>query len=258
MPNAAAADCARRPPPTPRLRSPRARRGSRAAQPPRGQKGSALRALYASAIFERDDLAIPHADDAAGVGGDFARVRDQHERLPVLAVQPVDQLHELGGGIGIQVARRFVGEDDGRLGRQRTRDRHSLLLTARQLARAVAQPVLEPDDFERPQRPPPRFTRGTPGQQQRQLDVLERVQHGQQVVALEYETHPPRTLVRLLAVRQLGQPLTLEQHIARFEVLKAGQTVQQCRLATARWSDDGHDLTAIDLQIYAPQRRYPP
>ena len=97
----------------------------------------------------------------------------------------------------------------------------------------MTQAVLEPDYFERPQRPSSRFTRGTPGQQKRQLDILECVQHGQQVVALEHETHPPRSLVRLLTVRQLGQPLALEQHIPRFEILEAGQTVQQCRLSTA-------------------------
>ena len=60
--------------------------------------------------------------------------------------------------------------------RQRARDRHALLLAARQLARPVPQAILEPDHLERAHRPPPRLADRPPGQQQRQLDVLERVQ----------------------------------------------------------------------------------
>ena len=109
----------------------------------------------------------------------------------------------------VQVAGRLVGEDHRWLGRQRARDRHALLLAARQLARPVPQAVLEPDHLERAQRPPPRLARRTPREQQRQLDVLERVQHGQQVVALEHEAHAPRAVVGLLPIGQPRQAAAL-------------------------------------------------
>ena len=66
--------------------------------------------------------------------GELEVVRDVHDRL-ALGVQTLEQLEHLGRGDGVQVARRLVADDELRVGRERARDRHALLLAARQLCR---------------------------------------------------------------------------------------------------------------------------
>src|ERR1051326_4105322 len=121
-----------------------------------------------------DDLAIAHAHHAAGVPRHLARVRDQHKRLAVVAVQRVNQRHDLFGGVRIEIPGRLVGKDHRGLSRQRPRNRDALLLAARQFARPVPQPVFQPDHLQRTRRTPPRLCRRAPRQEQRQFNVLER------------------------------------------------------------------------------------
>jgi hypothetical protein len=62
--------------------------------------------------------------------GDFAGVGDQDEGLAVVVVEAIDELHDLFGRVGVEVACWLVGEDDGWFGRQGTGDRYALLLAA--------------------------------------------------------------------------------------------------------------------------------
>ena len=87
----------------------------------------------------------------------------------------------------------------GRL-RERPGDRDALLLSARQLARPVLEPVRQADggdDGVEPRR------LGLPaGERHRQRDVLERVERGDEVVGLEDEAD--------LVAAQLGELLVVE------------------------------------------------
>ena len=71
--------------------------------------------------------------------------------------------------------------DDG------ARDGDALLLTARELARVVVHAVLEADHAQRRLRALLALGREQLGEQERQLDVLERGEHRHQVVRLEDE-----------------------------------------------------------------------
>ena len=66
-----------------------------------------------------------------------------------LALQPAQQLHDLGAGAAVEVAGRLVGEHQRRLADDGPRDRHPLPLAAGQLVRPVAEPVPEPDPLQR-------------------------------------------------------------------------------------------------------------
>ena len=59
----------------------------------------------------------------------------------------------------VEVARRLVGEQHGRVGRQRARHRRALLLAARELARAMMHAPAEPDALEQRRRAAPRLPR---------------------------------------------------------------------------------------------------
>ena len=110
--------------------------------------------------------------------------------MPRSSLQPLEDLHHLDAGAGVEVAGRLVGEQDRRLGHQRARDRDALLLAARQLVGMMLGRFSRPDRGQRRHRPPPALRRRDAAVvrvQQRQLDVLERRRARQQVEALEHE-----------------------------------------------------------------------
>src|ERR687883_1530576 len=79
-----------------------------------------------------DDLAVGEDEQPVGVGGGGRVVRDHDDRLAELVDGAAQQVEDLAGGLGVEVAGRLVGEDDGGLARQRTGDGDALLLAARE------------------------------------------------------------------------------------------------------------------------------
>src|ERR1041385_4627442 len=76
-------------------------------------------------------------------------VRYHDDRLLEFGIQPMQQLERLLSVLRIEVARGLVGDEDGRIGDDRPRDRYALLLTAGQLPRVVMHAVGEADDAQR-------------------------------------------------------------------------------------------------------------
>ena len=58
------------------------------------------------------------------------------------------------GGSAIEVAGRFVTQEQPRIPDERPRDRHTLPLAARELARPMIDSIAEPDLFDQPARSP--------------------------------------------------------------------------------------------------------
>src|SRR5205085_504099 len=128
------------------------------------------------------DEAVAHAHDAFGVRGDVRLVRDHHDGLAEV-VEALKDRKDLRARSRVQVSRRLVREDHRRVVQERARDRDALLLTAGELARAVVDPVAEADLLERSERAlAPLFA--VAAVEERQLDVLDRVQSREQVVGL--------------------------------------------------------------------------
>ncbi len=137
----------------------------------------------------RHDAAVAEADDARAVLRDLVLVRDDDDRDAALALELLKDLHHLDTGARVEVARRLVREQDRRLGHQRARDRHALLLAARQLIRMMVRAVGEPDRGERRHRLLPSLARRAlvAVVEQRQLDVLDGRRSRQQIEALKHE-----------------------------------------------------------------------
>jgi hypothetical protein len=93
------------------------------------------------------DAAVAHDDIAFGVAGDVEFVRD-HDEGDALVVEPAEGIHDLDAGAGVEVAGRFVGQDEGRLHDEGTGDGDPLLLAAGELVGEVIGAVAEPDQFE--------------------------------------------------------------------------------------------------------------
>ena len=88
-------------------------------------------------------------DAAAGVVG------DHDDGLAELVDGAAEQAQHLAAGARVEVARRLVGEQHGRLGDERPGDGDALLLAAGELGRTVRQAVGEADRLDH--RPPPRL-----------------------------------------------------------------------------------------------------
>ena len=75
-------------------------------------------------------------------------MRDEHERDAKFFVDIFEQTQDGLRGHGIQRTGRFIAEHDGWIVDERTRDRNTLLLTARKLRGILVRLIGKPDQFE--------------------------------------------------------------------------------------------------------------
>src|SRR5579883_1249228 len=116
------------------------------------------------------------------------RVSD-HDDGGSLPVQLREQLHHLLSRRGIEVTGRLVGENQFGSGDHGTGDRHTLLLTSRELLRSVARPVRDLHALESLAHPHLALTgRDVLVIEQRELYVLEDIELIDQIEALEDES----------------------------------------------------------------------
>src|SRR5215207_685266 len=72
-------------------------------------------------------LAVADGDDAVRARGDVVLVRDDDDGVP-LAVQPLEEGHDFRARLGVERARRLVGEQNRRVVDERARDGDALAL----------------------------------------------------------------------------------------------------------------------------------
>ena len=106
-----------------------------------------------------DDRAVAHLDHARRALGDGAVVRHEDDREPLVAPEPLDRLHHLVAGGRVEVAGGLVREQHARLVGERTRDRHALLLAARELGGKVVRARRRDPPGEQLVGPPPALAR---------------------------------------------------------------------------------------------------
>ena len=126
------------------------------------------------------------AIDDVGDGGQLRIVRHEHERRAARPVHLEQQVDDVAARRAVEVAGRLVGQQDRRVVRERPRDRHALLLAARELRRVVMAAVRQ----ARPRRAAPRARAPRAGHARdlhRHQHVLERRQRRDQVKELEDE-----------------------------------------------------------------------
>jgi len=87
-----------------------------------------------------DDVAIAHDHGPLAKTGDVRLVRD-HDDRQAHAVEVLEDAHDLDAGPGIEVAGRFVSQQQFRPVDQRTADGDPLLLAAGELVGMMSGPV---------------------------------------------------------------------------------------------------------------------
>ena len=95
--------------------------------------------------------------------GDLCRVSimsDHQQRCAKIGIQPLQQIKNVRRRCRVQIAGRFVGDDNFGVGNDCPCDADSLFLPAGKLPRIVACPVQQFDRFERNLNAPPSFDTG--------------------------------------------------------------------------------------------------
>src|SRR5438477_4978845 len=195
----------------------------------------------------------------------FGRVRivsHHDDRLLVFVVEPLQQGEHFAGRLCVEIASRLVGEQERRVGDYGARDGHSLLLPAGELARVVLLAVAEGDDPERRHHVIAALLFRQVREQQRQFDVLERGQDGNQVVQLKDESDVPCAPCGERALRETADLGLADANGATSGPIDSGKQVEQRRLARTRRSHqtkkiplghaDRHALEHRNLDCVAP------
>src|SRR5207253_1312118 len=138
-----------------------------------------------------------------------------------------------------------------RVGDDRARDRHALLLPAGELARGVIGAVGERDQLERNLDAPPALRLSQGREQQWQLDVLGGGEHRHQVVELEDEpdvARPPGGALRLAHAADVraGHP-----HGPGGGLIDSGDEIEQGRLAGPRRAHQSFERAFRNVQVDA-------
>src|SRR4051812_10352769 len=201
------------------------------------------------------DQSIAHGNDALRVLRDVGFVRNQDDSLAAV-VQRLKDAHDLFGRARVEVAGRLVGEKHGRIGHERARDRHALLLASRKLRRMIVLAPFESDAMERIHRGlVALFARPAEvSVNERELDILDCRRAREQIEALKNEAD--------LRVPDDGALVAIERRdVDAVELVRAvsgtvetPEDVHQRRLAGAGRSHDRQELALIDDEVDARKR----
>ena len=172
---------------------------------------------------------------------------DHHQRRSQFPVEFEHQRHHLLAGRVVEAAGRLVREQQRRLLHEGPRQRHALLLAARQHPRIVRQPLPQPDALEH--LPGLRAGIALTAQLQRQHHVLQRRQVGQQLEALEHEAQVRAAQRGAAVLVEREHVLPTQPHRAFGRRVQAREDGQQRALARARGADDGDRLPGLQLEI---------
>ncbi len=167
------------------------------------------------------------------------------------------QLHDLVRALAVEIARWFIRDDQKRIGDDRPRDAHALLLPAGELSRSMAVTIAESDEIERGQHLLFAFRGRQRQKEQRQLDVLVRGQHGQQVIELKDKADVPRPPLGEFPFRHLGDAVRPDPNFPFARPIKPGNQVQQRRFAAAAGAHQADEFARHDFQIQAAEDIHP-
>ena len=164
------------------------------------------------------------SDHPVAFGGQRGIVSDEHERRAARAFQREDEIDDASPRFRVEIAGRFVSEEDRGIGRQSAGERHSLLLAAGKLSRIMALPVFETDG--RKFRHSAREGFCNSGEFQRNGYVFQRRHGGDQMKRLEHDANSgaAKPCERVFAeLREVG---AVDLDTSRVRPLQAGDCHQ--------------------------------
>ena len=193
-----------------------------------------------------DPAAVHHRDQVGGGHRLGLVVGDVHRGVAVFVVQPPDLEAHLLAQIGVEVGQRLVEQQRLRFHDQRPRQRHALLLAARQFARITLGQYFELGGGEDRLELPGDGVAVELAQPQAVDDVFRHRHVRPQRVALEDHRH--LALLGRQRPRFRGHQPVADMDFAVGGFQKAGHQPQCGGLAAARRSEQAHQLAMVDAQ----------
>src|SRR3989442_1572881 len=190
-------------------RATRSARASAGARPPRARR----RAGRGGREGSSGNGARPGGGEGRPGGGGGAirhshhlsAVRDHDHGLALLPDQPVEEAQDLGGGIGVEIARRLISQDERRVVRERPRDGQSLLLASGEQIGIAAETIGQANMSQEIARAPAARGVGAATELEGEEHVLLHRQHGDQVEELEDEADVLAAEERAVALGERAQ-----------------------------------------------------
>lgn len=198
----------------------------------------------------RRDQAVANDHRALGVLGHVGLVGHEEDRRAG-RVEVGEQRQDLVARGRVQVAGRLVRQQQRGLHGERAGDGRALLLAARHLAGPAVALVGQADELEQLQRPALPLGAGCAGVDERQLDVLEQVEAGQEVEGLEDEADVDVARLGALAFVEAGYVSPAEEVVAARRPVQESENVHERRLAAAARPHEGHVLTLVHGERHA-------
>src|SRR6266446_658190 len=141
-------------------------------------------------------------------------VRDHDDRRVKLAIELCKQEQDVFRSFGVQVARRFVRDQNRRVGDDGTRDCDALLLSARKLPRIMFHAVCQTDRLQSGCDVSLSFGLAQMRQEQGQFDIFKCGQNGKEIVKLKHQANVPRAPRCQLAFVHRGNLLFADHNAA--------------------------------------------
>ena len=176
----------------------------------------------------------------------------QH-RAALLLGQPLQQLHHLAAGAGIEGGGGLIGEQQLGLRREGPGNRHPLLLAAGEVVGELIEMVGQTHGPQPLARPVAAAAVTQAAEQvSPHLHVLLSAEAAQQVVALENHAD---AAAQTLARRPVGAMQLLAQHPqgALLHLAQGPHQGEQRGFATTGWAREQHHLSGLNAQVHLPQ-----
>ena len=183
----------------------------------------------------REGVPVRGDDHGGAVGGRLFEQVGDHRRV-----------------LGVQRRQRFVGEQHPRPGRQGPGDRDPLPLAGGQLVRICTPAMCELHRFQCLHRSPPDRAVGhlRIAHLEREDDVLEGVEPGQQPLLLEHERHVAAVVAQAAAPPPV-ESTSAHPELARVRPQLAVNEAKKCRLAGTAWARYLYQLTGGNAEVDA-------
>ena len=161
--------------------------------------------------------------------------------------------HDVGGIAGVEIAGRFVGQQQGGPAHQSTGDAQALLLAAREADRIGFLAVQQADLVEHGAGASERLATFETGDVERQHHVFDRVAVEQELVVLEYQTDVAAQIGQG-TLRQASDVLAAYRDHAAGRAFDCRDQFQQGRFAGAGMPGQEYQLAFFDDQVDAGER----
>src|SRR5450759_459762 len=203
-----------------------------------------------------DDLAISEVADAVGEFVDQGVVRDHQHGDLLFTHDALEDAEDIARGGAIEFAGGFVRQDKPGTVGERPGDRHTLLLTARHLIRAVVHPLAQAHQVQAALGALVALPAPAPGHAGHQFHILESGEGGQKRERLKHETDLLAAPAGQFPLAHLEQFAAEDADAARRRPVQPADAVQQSGLAAARATLEGHETPRVDRQAHAPQGQH--